>query len=428
MSRSVDTDVIIVGAGLAGLGAAATLQRRGRRAVVLEASGRVGGRAHTSHPPELGGAWFDHGAQWLHAPARNPLVPIAEEAGIALVDSDTFRTERTFIDGRPVTPAENAAYDATWPAFTEMADRVLAEDAHAPLAAVAARMKGNPWAHAVENWEGPIINVADPDKFSLRDWRTNVLEGANLLIPGGIGTFAERILAPMAADIRLDTPVTRIAWQEAHGVTVETPRGSLRAGAVIVTVSTGVLAANAIRFDPPLPADTQAALAGLPMGLAIKVVFRPTDENDRLGLPEHCSLDRQVRAGEGPAMVFSAWPTGRPIISGWLGGGTAWDLHREGGRAIEAFARSELRRNLGSDADAKLMLAMVTQWGSDANYLGAYAYARPGHWAARASLGAPLAEGRLQLAGEACNSDGLAGTLAGAWNAGKRAAEAASGV
>jgi len=427
MGTLTDTDVVIVGAGLAGLGAAATLRRRGIDAIVLEASGRVGGRAYTSHPPELGGIWFDHGAQWLHAPARNPLVPIAEAAGIGLVNSDTFRTERTFVDGRPVTPEENAAYEATWPAFIAMADTILAEDAHAPLSAVATRMTGNPWARAVENWEGPIINVADPDKFSLRDWRTNILEGANLLVPGGIGAFAERVLAPMAGDIRLDTRITRIAWREAHGVTVETLHGALRARAVIVTVSTGVLSSGGIVFDPPLPAETQADLASLPMGLAIKVVFCPVDPNDRLGLPEHCSLDRQVRPDSAPAMVFSAWPTGRPFINGWLGGGKAWELHRAGPRAVEDFARAELRRNLGSAIDGKLSLALLTQWGSDAHYQGAYAYARPGHCAGRARLGTPLADGRLHIAGEACNDDGLAGTLAGAWNAGTRAAETISG-
>jgi len=421
MTKTLDTDVLIVGAGLAGLGAAATLGQRGLRAIVLEASSRVGGRAYTAHPAELGGIWFDHGAQWLHAPARNPLAGIAQQAGIELANSDTFRTERTFLDGRAVTAAENAAYDATWPEFTATADRILAEDPHAPLSAVAARMNDNPWAHSVENWEGPVINVADADQFSLRDWRTNVLEGANLLIPGGVGSFAERVLAPMATDIRLDTPVTRVAWHEAHGVSVETPRGALRARAAIVTVSTGVLNANAIRFDPELPPETQADLARLPMGLAIKVVFRPTGE-DRLGLPEHCSIDRMVRAGQGPAMVFSAFPTGRPFLSGWLGGSIAWELNRAGPRAIEDHARAELRRSLGSRIDAALAFALITEWGTDPHYRGAYAYALPGHVTARARLQAPLAEGRLFLAGEATNDDGLAGTLAGAWNAGARAA------
>jgi monoamine oxidase len=420
------TDVIVVGAGLAGLAAAATLRRRGLSALVLEASPRAGGRAYTSHPPELAGAWFDHGAMWLHAAERNPLVPLARAAGISLVNSDTFRTERTFLDGRPISAAENDAYDATWPAFTATAERILAADPAAPLAAVAAAMPHHPWAHSVENWEGPVINVADPDKFALADWHANVLEGANLLIPGGIGAFAESVLAPMAGEIRLNCPVRAIDWHAPGGVAVSTPAGTLRARAAIVTVSTGVLASGAIRFTPALPAEVQEDLAALPMGLALKVVFRPTAPG-RLGLPDHCSLDRMVRPGEGPAMVFSCWPTGRDFLSGWIGGSRAWELDRAGDAAIEDFARAELARSLGHGAVRGLAFALVTRWGRDPRYLGAYAYARPGLVAARARLQAPLAEGRLILAGEACNSDGLAGTVAGAWNSGVRAAGAVPG-
>ena len=426
MGTITEPDVIVVGAGLAGLGAAARLRALKKSAVVLEASGRVGGRAYTTHPPELGGCWFDHGAMWLHAAGRNPLVPIAEAAGEKLLKSDTFRTERTFVDGRLATAAENAAYEATWAEYTATADAILAERGDAPLAAVAARMAGNPWAHAVENWEGPVINVADPEKFSLRDWRTNVLEGANLLIPGGIGAFAARVLAPMAQDIRLDCAVTRVSWHDAGGVTVETGQGTLRAKSVIVTVSTGVLTSGAIRFDPALPAEVMENLAALPMGLALKVAFRPTG-NDRLDLPHHCSVDRQIAPGSAPAMIFSAWPTGRNFLSGWVGGSIAWALTRAGPRAIEDFARAELRRTLGSRTDRALAFALVTEWGNDPLFRGAYAYARPGLVAARARLGTPLADGRLVLAGEALNDDGLAGTLAGAWNSGVRAAERVAG-
>jgi len=425
---TTDIDVIVIGAGLAGLGAAATLRAGGLSSVVLEASARVGGRAWTTQPEALGGAWFDHGAAWLHAVTRNPLVPIAEAAGEILVQSDQLRTERTFIGGRAASAREAADYGAAWPRFTAAADALLGEVADAPLAAVAARLPDDPWAVTVETWEGPIINVADADAFSLRDWRRNVLEGPNLMIQGGIGAFVARHLAPMAGDIRLQTPVTRIAWQGSDGsVTVTTPRGRLRAQAVIVTVSTGVLASGAIAFDPPLPVATQADLHALPMGLAIKAVFRATGP-DRLGLPDHCSLDRQLDRSGAPMMVFSCWPLGRDFISGWTGGSHTWELSRSGPRAIEDFARAELRRIFGGRADASLVFAFATDWGGDKNIRGAYAYACPGQVDARRRLGVPLADGQLVLAGEATCDDGLAGTLGGAWNSGVRAAQAAAKI
>ena len=99
-----ETDVVIIGAGLAGLGAAAAVRDGGKRAVVLEASNRVGGRAWTDHPAALGGVWFDMGAIWFHDAEHNPLVPIARAAGDTLLRSDEIRQERTFVGDRLATP------------------------------------------------------------------------------------------------------------------------------------------------------------------------------------------------------------------------------------------------------------------------------------------------------------------------------------
>ena len=68
-----ETDVVVVGAGVAGLAASAALRRRGRDCVLIEASGRIGGRAFTGWPAALRGAPFDYGASWLHDADRNPL-------------------------------------------------------------------------------------------------------------------------------------------------------------------------------------------------------------------------------------------------------------------------------------------------------------------------------------------------------------------
>lgn len=418
-----EVDVVVIGAGLAGLGAATALREAGARALVLEAAGRIGGRALTAYPPELGGVWFDMGAVWLHSAEQNPLVPIARASGETLLRSDELRRERSFREGRALTADELAEYDGAWDRFAAAAAPLLASgQPDPPLAAVARQLPDDPWALTVEAWEGPVICAVDADRFSLRDWQRNQLVGSNLVPEGGIGAFVTRRLGT-GLDIRLLTPASRIRWdQPGGGVAVDTPTGTVRAGAAIMTVSTGVLAAGAIGFDPALPGAMEDCIAALPMGLAMKVALRATGP-DRLDLPSHCSLDRRVtRSGEA-FMVFQCWPFGRDYVQGWIGGTPAWDLSRAGEAAAADFALGELRRMFGGRVDRLFAggMHLVTQWDADPLIRGAYAYAVPGEADARARLGEPLAGGRLVFAGEACHL-GLAGTLAGAWISGRAAA------
>lgn len=423
-----DTDVLVIGAGLAGLGAATLLRERGRRCVVLEAAGRTGGRAWTAHPEALGGVWFDVGAVWLHSAERNPLVPIARTAGDTLLRADELRREHTRVGSREATPEEYADYAESWTRFEAAADRLLAELPDTPLSAVAEHLPGDPWALTVESFEGPVVCAVQADRFSLRDWRRNVLSGSNLVPEGGIGAFVQRRLGS-GLDIRLNTPVTRLRWNGPGGrVAAETGRGTISADACIVTVSTGVLAAGSLAFEPALPALVRECVAALPMGLAVKVALRATGP-DRLDLPLHCSLDHQVRRSGEPFMVFQCWPFGRDYVQGWIGGDAAWELARAGEEAAADLALGQLRAMFGGRVDRLFADGgrLVTHWDADPWVRGAYCYATPGHADARRRLAAPVGDGHLLFAGEACH-DGLAGTLAGAWISGQDAARRAIGA
>ena len=412
-------DVVVVGAGVAGLAAAAALRARGLRVAVLEADGRIGGRAHTVHPAALGGAAFDRGAAWLHDAARNPLATLARAAGERVIDADATRRRRLFLGQTPATPADEAAYAASHASYEQAANAAAAGAEDIDMASAIAALRDDPWTATVETWETTLIAAADPRDFSARDWRLNGLEGANLSLPGGIGDFVARRLALPAGEVRLATPVRRIA--RGDFVTVHTDAGSLRARGCIVTVSTGVLAADGIVFDPPLPELHQAAIAGLPMGLLTKVAFALTAP-DRLGLPEDCSLRRRVESMLAPSMSFLVRPMGANHLIGFVGGPMAWALSREGAAATVAFARARFADVLGAQAVAALGEAVVADWGADPWHRGAYAYARPGCTGARAALAAPIEGGALVFAGEACRTDGLAGTVAGAYLDGVRAA------
>ena len=421
----MDTDVVVIGAGCAGLGAATALRDAGKRCVVLEASGRAGGRAWTTHPAALGGVWFDMGAVWFHDAERNPLVRIAEAAGDTLLRSDEVRTERTYVGGRPATAAELASYDGAFARYEAAAEALLAQHADVPLSAIAQSIPNDPWAATVEAWEGPVICVADADRFSTRDWRNNALGGSNLVADGGIGAFIQR-RCTAALDIRFNSPATHIAWGGLGGrVTVETAGGTVTAGACIVTVSTGVLASGALRFDPALPGSIQDSVEALPMGLALKIALGANGP-DRLDLPAHCSVDRQVARGGDTLMPFQCWPFGRDYVQGWIGGSTAWDLAKAGEEAVVDFALAQLREMFGGRVDRLFTGGghLVTRWDTDPWTLGAYSCCLPGHADARRRLAEPLADGHLLFAGEACHVP-FASTVAGAWISGQDAARIA---
>ena len=416
MSALRDDGVAVVGAGAAGLAAALHLRRHGVPVVLLEASGRIGGRAYTSCPAVLGHAAFDHGASWLHAAQRNPLTGFARPGEDVLTNADTARTERLFVAGRPADAGEQAAYDAAWDRLDEAVAPALAADrGDCSLAEAMAPMRDDPWAATVAGWESAIIAAADADALSLRDWRRNRLDGPNLTVRGGLGAFVARHLA---TDVELNTLVTAIAWDGPAGVRVETPRGTVRAAACIVTVSTGVLASGAIRFAPALPHSVQAAVAGLPMGLLSKVAL-PAAGPGRLGLPPETGLTRQMAAGQAN-MAFIAWPGDIGHVIGFVGGRAAWALAGDDG-AAEALARDELRAMLGGGTRLGEG-AVVTGWATDPFALGAYAYAPPGQAGMRGVLEAAFPAERLLFAGEACRTDGLAGTVGGAFASGRDAA------
>ena len=413
---TTDHDAVVIGAGVAGLAAAATLRAAGRDVVLIEAAPRIGGRAFTSSPQGFHGAWFDHGATWLHAAERNPLADIARAAGDTLIDADAHHAWRLQIGDRPASPAEHRDFHAARERFETTIRPRAEQPPDIAFADAMAPMRDNPWAATIELWEAAQIAAADPAKFSLHDWRINDLDGGNLIVEGGIGAFVTRRLGPAAGPVLLDTPAQRIDWSD--GIRVETPRGTIRARAAIVTVSTGVLAC--LPFTPALPAATQAAIAGLPMGLLTKIAI-PALGPDRLGLPPNLSIRRQAIPGQ-PGMSFTAWPYGRPYLQGFVGGPNAWALAAAGPQATADFALAQARSLLGANATKSLGTPFITGWATDPNHRGSYAYATVGHAEARATLATPLANGRLIFAGEAPCTNGLAGTVGGAYLSGQSAA------
>ena len=423
------TDIVIVGAGVAGLAAATTLRARGHDVIVLEAGNRAGGRARTIVSPKLGHEPADLGASWFHMAAQNPLAKIAHDAG---VKTTRFAPQHHLSALRP--SAGEDAMPLIDPASREAAEHIFgAAFAHAAelpdRAALDHLLESgaeNFWLPTIANLEGAIISAADLDGLSIHDWQENELDDDNLWPTGGLGRFVADHLAAHAGAIDYGRKVEGIDLSAARGVTVSGAWGSVDAKACILTVSTGVLASGAIHITPALPAAHAQALQDLPMGLLSRVVF-PASAPEILALQPDTGVDHAIASYGEPAMVFIARPAGAPLVMGHAGGRAAWDLSRQGPAALEDFARNELAAIFGARARAWLPegAGVSSSWGEDAFFLGAYSYGRPGCGDARDALAQPVAEGRLCIAGEACHR-GKAGTVQGAWITGIRAAEHAS--
>lgn len=406
-----EPDVLVVGAGVAGIAAARTLHARGLTCLVLEAKDRIGGRTYTD------ATGFDHGASWLHQANDNPLTAFAEALGFETVDHDKLRQRLLFTEGRFATTAERGAFATAEDRFWRVIEAAAADGAPDRPASDAAPQGGR-FDALVAHWEGAQIYAAELSRMSLHDFAATSLDGPNLLLRRGLGTLVSTLAEGLP--IRLNAPVAQLDWG-GSGVEASGAFGRIRARAAIITVSTGVLAQASIAFTPGLPAQTQDAIKVLPLGLLTKLSF-PIPPG---ALPEFgafASLRRDI-AGPGDRPIsWIARPFGAPVLLAFIGGSLAWELSRVGKHAAEAHARAEFAHVFGAEAAKALGPPIITDWGEDPAFFGSYSHAIPGAQAARRVLAEPLADGRLIFAGEACHPR-FAATVAGAWLSGEDAAQ-----
>ena len=405
-----ETEVIIVGAGVAGLTAARRLGGLGIDFVLLEAKGRVGGRAHTDRA--VLGVPFDLGCHWLHSADRNPLSRVAAGLGIVAVPS---RPQRRIL-GR--TGWATTTQCAGWASFERAESRRVDEAGFAgrDVPASALLDRAHRWSGLYEAWFG-ILNGASPEAVSAVDLARYRDTGDNRQVRDGMGALVERYAAGIP--VRLDAPVQTVHWS-GDGVEVEGAAGRLRARAAIITVSTTVLDRERIRFRPRLPDEKSDAFTGLALGHALRIAVRLAP--GVLGDPQRT---HEIFADDSAsALSFQVHPFGRPIASAYAGAGNAVALERAGLAATRALVVERLAAMFGSAAAKGAGAAVMSGWAGDPDVGGAYSHARPGGGALRRKLARPVA-GRLWFAGEAVSHHGFS-TAHGAWETGREAADGAA--
>lgn len=407
-----DIDLVVVGAGAAGLGAARRAVDLGLSVRVLEARDRMGGRAWTE--ASSFGFPIDIGCHWLHSAEENPWVPIAEELDFTV--SRENLTFRSWNGQRWLSEDENSEAEAAISAYFNSINEAGLAGLDVAVAEVTPR--DGPWTHlcdAVLSWDTSV----DAEKASTLDLARFRRTDQDWSQKSGLGALVSRYGAGLP--VTLEAPVTDIRWTNRE-VVAETPKGTIRASAAIVTVPPSLLAAGIPRFHPPLPSDFMQACEDLPLGSCEKA-FLGIDRGLLDIEPDtYAVLGLQTRR----MASVQFHPFGLPLATVYFGGAYAHDVAAAGSEAIIAAAMDELTAVFGSKVRRNVTRSIATGWDADPWSRGAYSAALPGRARARNKLQEPLSE-RVFFAGEACSIKSWA-TVHGALQSGWAAAEWAAAV
>ncbi|MCB0210333.1 MAG: FAD-dependent oxidoreductase [Anaerolineae bacterium] len=411
MTQQLEHDVIIIGAGAAGLAAAQKLKAAGREPLILEARDRLGGRIWTDHtitPVELG-AEFIHGE---HAATWQLIEPAALETDLWPRGRQYQQYTYLYIlNGHLLA---DSALDTQMAALYEHVTHFTGPECSAREAVLAITDPDDAALPYILS-RLACVEAAEVDRLSAtaltQERALNTAGWENYHIRAGYDALPA--LMAQGLDIRCNSPVTRIDWSDSGAQLLLANNQTLTARHVIVTVPLGVLQADCPNFLPALPPAKQQAIAVLAMGHVTKLVL----QFSRSVWPSFSYL-----CSDG--VIPDWWQAGSadaPVLMGYSGGPAALELAALGEEAAIEQGLAELSQAFGDDIRSAFVSGRLVDWSTDPWSLGAYTYTPVGAGNARAELAAPLAS-TLFFAGEATSTNGHVATVHGAIETGWRAA------
>ena len=401
--NNAEYQLVIVGAGAAGLGASQQAGQAGIDHIVLEASHRIGGRGLTEYLE--GSIPVDLGCHWLHSASSNPYREWADRFG--------FHYNRGKYEYRILYDGEWLGQEAMVESEKFIADCYTRFDELYEQDPGTCALEGvdvdSRWTPYFFYWMS-LMHSNDIDQVSVQDYAEYFDTNEDWPLREGYGA----LIAKQGQDcpVRLNTEVSAINWENAP-VRITTNRGTVTAQKVIIAVSTGVLGADCIAFNPALPVAKREAIHGLPMGNYNYQFFsiEPDALREDAGSIHYCKgdlcLNVRIRQFDFPC-VFTC-----------TAGRHAWWLERQGTEASRAFFLEVLVDIFGGDVTRILREFKVSAWGYDPWIRGAYSSQLPGKSGLRSVLAQPVDE-TLYFAGEATSMDAL-NTAHGAYRSGQRA-------
>lgn len=425
-AHAADTvyDVIVIGAGPAGVSAGRTIQSYGKSFLILEAMDRVGGRTftdNTTFPVPI-----DTGAQFLGdvVSGNNVLYQIARSFGLQTISSNDVPFG--FLNGNEANflTSYALALSALLAQGELIRDGVIRDQS---IGRSLAGYRSLPYFDAVTKLL-LLQDGADLKTGSMLDYYNFAAHspaplvypfGDTLFLPSGMGNLIKRLSSGLPCV--LNSPVTSIAY-DANPVTITVKGGkTYKARKVVVTASTGVLAAKTIAFSPDLPASHAKAIKNLPLGGAYKAVFSfkknvfaghqgvvGSRMKSLADLVVHPSLSVFVNNFGAPVAVF--------VADGDLGD----SLEQKTKAQTAAFFLNILEKYFPGAKAQWTGKMLATTWRDNPYTLGATSFATVGNVSARTALAAPLKH-RVWFAGEALSISDHS-QAHGAWLSGQSAA------
>ncbi|HEX3937498.1 MAG TPA: FAD-dependent oxidoreductase [Xanthobacteraceae bacterium] len=403
-----DFEVVIVGAGAAGIAAARRLAAAGRRYVVIEATDHVGGRCVTD--TKTFGVPFDRGAHWIYLPDSNPVTKL---------------TPRNGIDIYPAPESQKVRIGLRYAREGELEDFLSAQVRTTRAISDAARKADVACEQAVPNdlgdWRGAVEFVLGPYACAKNLVQVSSLDFARAAERNKAAFCKQGFGAMLAAlarglNIHLATPATAV---DSRGtITVQTGKGTIAARTAIVTVPTNVIASGGLRFGSDFGHQAIDAFGRVSLGsydhIALELAGNP------LGLDSDDLVFEKSADTHTAAILANVSGTELCLID--VAGAFGRELSAQGEAAMIDFAGNWLARLYGSEVKNAIGRKYATRWNSEPFALGAWSAAGPGGQSARRQLLQPIADD-VWYAGEAAHET-LWGTVGGAWESGERAADA----